>query len=851
MNKLRFLLTYGLLIAVSSAVIYQIYPKIYPDASVRLDYRKHEIEQRAYDFAESLDLDVEGFRPDAVLNYNMPMLRYTQKSLGLENASKALSTEIPAYRWAIRWKIDQGIVDLFKTTNNLDQRARQIRGMVLEFRTNGELLNFKQELPDSVSVRGLSKSASGNRASELLKDFIGASNQLYVDNMSADSTSMQRAINKDDSNESSSYSSSNADNASLDSTTTDRSVVKGRSNGSFSYKFSMSSPGPAPFDSINTTVVMAGDQLTEFKRSYNVPKQFETAGGLRPSNISFPLLLALIILITVIIALRRWRDYEMDFQFGILLGIVGGFGFCLFIFLQSYQFAPFIQALVSGVINWIFVGGSLIFVWGVGESLGREVWSNKFIPLDLLRNRYFSHSRIGRNIIRGVAFGCMTMALWLSLVLFVEGLEPIALRSGLSPAVMPLSSSTPLMRLLAISVFFVLWSVASYIVFGGSLIQKYLKVGWASMLLVALIYSLALSEEVEPFGINFLVSFPTILLLVWTFYRYNILTTFIAVFVVNLLTPGIAFFYTGATDISGYALLGLLGAAVTYGSATLFTKDRVSDFKRLAPVYTKNISERERMQKELEIARNVQMSFLPHSNPTLKSLDVASRCEPALEVGGDYFDFVELGDHRLGICIGDVSGKGTQAAFYMTLTKGFLRALASGSDSPAEVLTKLNALFYDNVKRGVFISMIYGIFDLAEGTLTLARAGHNPVLMHKGRQIEMQNINPRGIAIGMEKGITFGKTIQEVTIPLQKDDLFVFYTDGFPEAMNKDREEFGEERFEQAIDSLAGGKAHDILEGVFREVRRFTKATPQHDDMTIVVVRVNELVSTALPVVDS
>ena len=541
----------------------------------------------------------------------------------------------------------------------------------------------------------------------------------------------------------------------------------------------------------------------------------------------------------------------MDFQFGILLGIVGGLGFCLFIFLQSYQFAPFIQALVSGVINWIFVGGSLIFVWGVGESLGREVWSNKFIPLDLLRNRYFSHSRIGRNIIRGVAFGCMTMALWLSLVLFVEGLEPIALRSGLSPAVMPLSSSTPLMRLLAISVFFVLWSVASYIVFGGSLIQKYLKVGWASMLLVALIYSLALSEEVEPFGINFLVSFPTILLLVWTFYRYNILTTFIAVFVVNLLTPGIAFFYTGATDISGYALLGLLGAAVTYGSATLFTKDRVSDFKRLAPVYTKNISERERMQKELEIARNVQMSFLPHSNPTLKSLDVASRCEPALEVGGDYFDFVELGDHRLGICIGDVSGKGTQAAFYMTLTKGFLRALASGSDSPAEVLTKLNALFYDNVKRGVFISMIYGIFDLAEGTLTLARAGHNPVLMHKGRQIEMQNINPRGIAIGMEKGITFGKTIQEVTIPLQKDDLFVFYTDGFPEAMNKDREEFGEERFEQAIDSLAGGKAHDILEGVFREVRRFTKATPQHDDMTIVVVRVNELVSTALPVVDS
>jgi len=821
LNKLRFLVIYGLLILVSSVVIYTIYPQIYPDASVRLEYKKHEIEQRAYEFVENLNIDVSGFMPDAVLSYDMPMLRYTQKSLGLKEASGAMSTEIPVYRWNIRWKIDQGIAELFKTTNTLDQRARQIRGMNLEFKTNGELLSFKQELPDSVEVMGLSKSTSGKRASELLKEFIGTSNQLYVDNMAADSTSM------------------------------DRPLDKGGSNGSFSYRFSKSGEGPAPFDSIYTTVEMTGDQLTEFKRSYNVPKQYETAGGLRPSNISFPLLLALIILTTVIIALKRWRDYEMDFRFGILLGIVGGFGFCLFIFLQSYQFAPFIQALVSGLINWVFVGGSLIFVWGVGESLGREVWSNKFIPLDLLRNGYLSHSRIGRNIIRGIAFGSMAMALWLLLVLVAEMLEPVALRSGLSPAVKPLSSSTPLIRLITISLFFVLWSVASYIVFGGSLFQKYLKVGWASMLLVALIYSLALSEEVEPFGINFLVSFPTIALLVWTFHRYNILTTFIAVFTVNLLTPGVAFLYTGATDISGYALLGLLGAAVVYGAITLYTKDRVSDFKRLAPVYTKNISERERMQKELEIARNVQMSFLPHSNPTLKSLDVASRCEPALEVGGDYFDFVELGDHKLGICIGDVSGKGTQAAFYMTLTKGFLRALASGSDSPAEVLTKLNALFYDNVKRGVFISMIYGIFDLREGTLTLARAGHNPVLMHKGRQIEMQNINPRGIAIGMEKGVTFGKTIQEVKIPLQKDDLFVFYTDGFPEAMNKDREEFGEERFEQAIDMLASGKASDILEGVFKEVRRFTKSTPQHDDMTIVVVRVNELVTTSLPVAEA
>jgi serine phosphatase RsbU (regulator of sigma subunit) len=207
-------------------------------------------------------------------------------------------------------------------------------------------------------------------------------------------------------------------------------------------------------------------------------------------------------------------------------------------------------------------------------------------------------------------------------------------------------------------------------------------------------------------------------------------------------------------------------------------------------------------------------------------------------VGGDYYDFINLKERRLGVVVGDVSGKGTQAAFFMTLTKGFVHALAEVSNSPSAVLTQVNKLFYENVDRGVFISMVYGVFDTARHTLTLARAGHNPVIMRKTKADQVQVVNPMGLALGLDAGETFSKSIQEVTIPFQSGDLFVFYTDGFPEAMNKTMEEFGEERLCQTVQKYAPGSAAEIMEGIFAEMRLFVGKAKQHDDMTIVVVKI-------------
>jgi sigma-B regulation protein RsbU (phosphoserine phosphatase) len=296
----------------------------------------------------------------------------------------------------------------------------------------------------------------------------------------------------------------------------------------------------------------------------------------------------------------------------------------------------------------------------------------------------------------------------------------------------------------------------------------------------------------------------------------------------------------GNATYHNYGMILLLTAAATLIVAVsmVFRKGDVADIDEIAPAFARHITERQRLQQELEIARNVQMSFLPKNNPISSRLDIASRCAPALEVGGDYYDFINLGNQRVGVAIGDVSGKGTQAAFFMTLTKGFLNALAHVSASPSQVLTQVNKLFYENVERGIFISMVYGIFDTKVNTLTLARAGHNPVIMRKSRENHVQVVNPTGLALGLDEGGTFAKSIQEVKTKFHSGDLFVFYTDGFPEAMNKMLEEFGEERLCRTVEKYSNGSASEIMEGIFKDMKDFIGKAKQHDDMTIVVVKI-------------
>lgn len=248
--------------------------------------------------------------------------------------------------------------------------------------------------------------------------------------------------------------------------------------------------------------------------------------------------------------------------------------------------------------------------------------------------------------------------------------------------------------------------------------------------------------------------------------------------------------------------------------------------------------ERERMSRELEIAHQVQMSLLPKESPKLSGFDIAGLCIPAEEVGGDYYDFIHLRDNKLGIAVGDVSGKGVPAAIYMTLTKGVIQSHAEEMASPREVLSKINSFMYQSIERKAFISMFYTVLDTKARKVICSRAGHNPGMHFKNGKGDFSWIEPSGIALGLEEGDVFSDVIHEQEIDLEPGDLLVFHTDGFNEAMNKHNDEYGEERLLDIIQKNKNKTSRELIDAVKHDVHTFTESHPQHDDMTMVTVKV-------------
>ena len=191
------------------------------------------------------------------------------------------------------------------------------------------------------------------------------------------------------------------------------------------------------------------------------------------------------------------------------------------------------------------------------------------------------------------------------------------------------------------------------------------------------------------------------------FLRYGILSSVIAISIVSvlgLMEP--ILFSSGGAFSDEKILFGIfLILPLIVGSIGLIRNEEFRFTADTTPSHIKRISERERMAKELEIARNVQMSLLPKENPHIVGFDIAGICIPAFEVGGDYYDFVDLGKTKIGIAIGDVSGKGVPAAIYMTLTKGILQSHAEENVSPKVVLSKVNRLMYKTIEKNSFVSM--------------------------------------------------------------------------------------------------------------------------------------------------
>ena len=261
-------------------------------------------------------------------------------------------------------------------------------------------------------------------------------------------------------------------------------------------------------------------------------------------------------------------------------------------------------------------------------------------------------------------------------------------------------------------------------------------------------------------------------------------------------------------------------------------------------------AEKERMEQELRIARSIQMSLLPQGPMTMPGLSVTAHCEPAREVGGDYYDFLPIDDHTVGILVADVSGKGTSAALYMAELKGIALSLSQRHTSPRELLIEADRIISRHLDSRSFITVTYLLVDLQARLVRYARAGHCPLIYMPGSyspERTPQLIAPDGLVLGLQLdgGQTFTRLLEEVTLPLGPGDLFVLYTDGMSEAMNPEGDCFGDARLAALVGAHPDLSADELRERILRDIGVFAGSAAQHDDMTMVLLRVDEVVEPA------
>lgn len=783
-----------------------LYNGLFPEAGIHLEIDKKEIVAQSKEIVEGFGYSLEGYRSQCDFKHNGEQLQYLERTFGPNRTNHLLSDSLSIYFWEIDWK--EGRISNITVSNDAveSETESEFGWFQIMLDMNGHPMAFhffpnKNHGPDSTIV------VSSEEAHVLARN-------VLANIVAGDVSDWQPQEDVQDSN-----------------------PTKGQ------YAFKWKNKQFVAGLTENIRVFVAQGQVVSFERTYEIPETFNASADNTEifEIVSFIVVYLLFIVLGSIFFVKRLRADLLDLKSGMIPGILVFAGFCLTFFLPHTESRMW-EMVLGFVIAAPFMTGGMWAIFVLGESYTREVWPEKLHSIDLLRrNRLFP--QLGVALIRGM----LLSGLVLGLMALIEHVVMHGLNAYFTfgeSRIQYWGSPVPSLYAFGIGLIDSLYIIVTYCLFFSSFIRRKTKSVFGLLAIILFFWAFVSFPlpKLLPFQYRMIGNAIIGLLLILFYLKFDFLTVTIGMMLVPALFYGVASFHVNSLFyvVHGSILLSLFAITGVVAVIALRKKDDLNSEVLFIPDYLQRIYERERIHRELEIARNVQLNFLPHKKPSLDAMEVASICLPAREVGGDYYDFIDLGPRKLGIAIGDVSGKGIPAAFYMTLTKGFLRSQARLGASPRQVLIHMNELFYESADRDVFISMIYAIFDFDAGTLTVSRAGHNPMILKRQGELYAQDIAPPGLALGLERGELFSKTIQEHTLGISPGDCYLFYTDGFNEAQNRFKEEFGEDRLRKIIEQSDAYSAEDLLAKLQTEVVQFMGNAMQHDDMTAVLVKIQD-----------
>jgi serine phosphatase RsbU (regulator of sigma subunit) len=594
---------------------------------------------------------------------------------------------------------------------------------------------------------------------------------------------------------------------------------------------------------IQTSVLPTG-ALLELNATYNTPNN--TVGFSNISQLLRTILIMLFAIATLVIFYFRIRSRAIDTKPALVVSVLAGLIIPAVILLHELSDQVIFGAgaetsdLLGLALRMGFAGAfstiGFFVIYAVGDSIMRQYWPEKLYGYDYLRQGMVFNRPVGEIMVRSVVIAFLLCGIWSTLLFFFPNLY-----FDISRNLLTYESAWPPVYLFLNSAWFSGVLIFSIFAVVGTQIYGSFKNSWAPAL--ATMGGMAIVTPcLQAFGpyLQQMLLFAVIGgVFTFIFLKWDFLTTLLSHFIfICMLEVSSGWVVPQSPDLYIFATFCVfLLLVIVMGSLAIAKGKERQSLPNFVPEYVEELAQEQRIKQELQIAREVQQSFLPVQTPQFDELELAAICKPAYETGGDYYDFVRLDDHRVAVMIGDVSGKGIQAAFYMTFVKGVIHSLCREVDSPAEVLKKTNHLFCENAPRGTFISLVYGIVDLNKKTFHFARAGHNPILRITSGNGELEELQPKGIGIGLAQGESFAKHIEEVELSLTADDLLVLYTDGIVEALNEDDTFYGTHRLNSTLKKHKKRSAKDILDILAEDVRSFIGKAKQHDDMTMLVMK--------------
>ncbi|MFH1195065.1 MAG: PP2C family protein-serine/threonine phosphatase [bacterium] len=798
----RYWLAAGFIIILLIAILY---PKAtYESLSMKIT--RNDAIDLAKKYLVKQGIDLSGFREEAFIDNSPIEIKYLLKSLGREKFKEYQKNK----RWSnLSWSV------MFHL--NLPRQIDQEQYFV-DVSNDGRVFGFTRTLPDTMFIKSITKP----EATELMKSFL--------------SKEIGEEFNEYN------LAESREENFSKRS----------------DYSFRWEKKEKTVKGKIVITGNIRGNTIGGYNHYFEVPqeqREFIDTGEALYGTVSV-IFVVFLIFIAFYQFLKKYHEGEVwvsvgrrlfviFFGFNIisLINIWPGIGQGVTIGSVSFLYIKIIIIIANGLLVTIFLGMLVFAGWTVGESYGRTLWSDKLKGMDSFINGHLFSIQSGSSLLKGFVIGAGLAFSYLlgDIILSVPNsfifLNPSNTYSSFIsylPAVQIFTDAFTTALLASIAVTFFIVNITY---------QRWKK-KWISILIsgfvTVLVFTIASTPpSLNNFMLNLVSGFLFGCFTAYIFFMFDLLTLvsmhFNALVIYNCYALCAADnpFYTWNL----IALIVILLACPVIYLISLVRKEEFVLENFGLPSHVKRISERERLRKEMEIAAKVQLSLLPKEEPNIPGYDIASTSLPALEAGGDYFDFVKLSGDKIGIAIGDVSGKGVGAAIYMTLTKGILQAHAEESISPKLVLNKVNRLLYKTMEKNSFVSMCYCILNTKTNEIIYSRAGHNPAILCTFNDKNSKLLLSKGIALGLEEGEVFSKALTEESVTLGNGDIMVLYTDGFTEAMNERKEMFGEQKLKELVEGNRQKSARDMLNLILKEVKKFADNYPQNDDMTIVIIK--------------